>query len=98
MKNAALKYAGLLICLLVSEPVRCETIKRYMLNVRNSAIGESRTVRSLLKCSVLFEESSQYLSFNYRKSDKTCELSTLYPESSKSEFDWAVYAPICKFF
>ncbi|XP_060601408.1 adhesion G protein-coupled receptor B3-like [Ruditapes philippinarum] len=73
----------------------CDKIKIFQTNGRIADVSDSKVVRSLLECSVLYKNTVHSLSFNYNKDTKMCELSNNYPEGSTiSASGWNVYAHI----
>ena len=94
MSRTAQIFAAIISISLLYRAYLCHEMKLFKSNFKNSGIVETRNVRSLLECSVLYQKSPNILSFNYHKNDKICELSSFYPETSTTENDWKVYAHI----
>ncbi|XP_060595616.1 collectin-12-like [Ruditapes philippinarum] len=73
----------------------CEKLELFQTDGRISNVSESHGALSLLECSVIFERSTNSVSFNYNKETKHCELSTNFHEGfTIASTGWNVYSRI----
>jgi hypothetical protein len=92
------RFIVLTVITVILGQISCEKFKLYQTDGRVNAVSKSQEVRSLLECSVLFENDIDSLSFNYNKETRICELSNNYVEGSTTFFTgWNVYSPIGKY-
>ena len=74
-------------------------IKLYHENYRVTNVQFTKSVRSLLECSVMFKSTTDSVSFNYKPTSKLCEVSYDYPEDAAvPELGYMVYSYVGKIF